>query len=208
MDRSSRTTLVVSLLVVALLVVAAFAFVDFHAATTRTAVQSSTATSSVNGATLPSPGPVSLFVASDDTTSRRLGAALTEALESRGYEVTAVDSLRADYDASVLVVGVPERSLRYDPVTPSATLSVRFLFVDSGNLSNVGERAFEAERFREDFLADDLGVVRLDGETRFVREGTLTVQVRQTGVVSAPAFRRTVAETAGEAVVANGFDAA
>jgi hypothetical protein len=199
MDRSLLVTLLVAVLVV---FASSFAFADFGVATTNATVESQVSTASVNDTTLPPPQPVYLHVATDDGVSRRIADRFAAALEERGYVVTRAETLRADYGAPAVVVGVADRSLRYNPVAPAGTVRVRLLFVDSGNLSRLGPAGpFDAARFRERFLADETGVMRMDNRTQFVREGTLEVDVRQRGVVTAPYFRGVVAETTADAVL-------
>jgi len=199
MNRSSAAASFVVLLVV---LSGAFAFGDFSAGTTRTDLQSSGSTGRLGNATVPAPGPIALHVAGDDALAGRLETALAAELGARGYEVTVADSLRAEYGRPVLVVGVVDRSLRYNPVAPDGRVTWRYLLVDSGNLSRIGPAdAFEPDDFRNRLLEDELGVFRLDEATGFVRGGTLELHVAQRGVVSAPAFRRTVTETVANRTV-------
>jgi hypothetical protein len=187
---------------VLLVVAGSFAVADFSAATTRTDLQTSDSTGRLGDATVPAPGPIALYVADDGAPTGRLETELAAALAARGYEVTVADSLRAEYGQPVLVVGVVDRSLRYNPIAPDGRVTWRYLLVDSGNLGRIGSAdAFDPDDFRTRLLEDDLGVFRLDEATGFVRGGTLELHVAQRGVVSAPAFRRTVTETTANRTV-------
>jgi hypothetical protein len=198
MHRSS----VVAVLVAVIVVAGSFALGDFSAGTTRADLQSSGSTGRLGNATVPAPGPIVLHVAGEDALAGRLETELAAELGARGYSVTVADALRADYGDPVLVVGVVDRSLRYDPVAPDGRLTWRYLLVGSGNLSRIGPgEAFDADEFRERLRTDDLGVYRLDDATGFVRAGTLELHVAQRGLVSAPAFRGTVVETAANRTV-------
>ena len=202
----NRSSALASVAAVLLVVAGSFAVVDFSAATTRTDLQTSDSTGRLGDATLPTPGPITLHVAGDDAPTGRLETELAAELDARGYEVTVADSLRAEYGQPVLVVGVVDRSLRYNPVAPDGRVTWRYLLVDSGNLSRIGPaEAFDPDDFRTRLFEDDLGVFRLDEATGFVRGGTLELHVAQRGVVSAPAFRRTVTETTANRTVEVAF---
>lgn len=199
MNRPSAAALLVAVLLVT---AGSFAVADFSAATTETDLQTTGSTGRLGDATVPAPGPIAVHVAGDDALTGRLATELAAELGARGYEVTVADSLRAEYGRPVLVVGVVDRSLRYNPVAPDGRVTWRYLLVDSGNLSRIGSvDTFDPDDFRRRLLEDDLGVFRLDEATGFVRGGTLELHVAQRGVVSAPAFRRTVIETTASRTV-------
>ncbi|MFC7044172.1 hypothetical protein ACFQH6_01020 [Halobacteriaceae archaeon GCM10025711] len=202
MERS-RTVLAVLLVVAA--VVGAFALLDFHAARAETGVEKSVSTASVGNATGGLHGDLTLHVAGDGALAAATEARLVDALGDRDVATTVVESVNATTDGPVLVVVVDDADLAYNPVTPSARVAADVLYVPSGNVTQFGRPAAGGAYSHAtlvDRVAGDRTVpMVLDAEVRYVRQGTVTVTGRMTGVASAPAFRNRVADAVAVGVL-------
>lgn len=189
----NRWRAAVAALVALLLVGAALSLASFEAATGDTRLSSRASTASTNDAAANLTGTVSVYVAGDDRFAAAVERRLADALRERGLRVRTPETLRPAFDGPTLVVRVVERDVRYDPVTPAATVTWRFLYSASGNVSQFGRPAaggpFDGAVLVERLAGDDLAPVVLSGDVRYVRWGSLTVENRATGVVSLPAYR-------------------
>jgi hypothetical protein len=201
---SRRTDVAVVIGIVLLVLVSAFAFVGFSAAEHRTNVDQQVSTASVNNASVSVPSEVVLYVVGPESVSNHLETATTTVLEQRGTSVRVVNNLDSVYDAPVLLVGIQESQIAYNPVTPSAESSLSFLYVPSGNVTQFGQSdedataSFNASLLRQRLLDDDPIRFQMDDENRVFREGRVRLTDSTTGVVSWPAYRSYVIETVAE----------
>lgn len=177
--------------------------VDVWAGESRTSATSTVSTASVGNATVGTPPAVVLFVDGEDRLAAAAATRAADRLRARGVAATRAETLKADYDRPVLVATVVAETA-YDPVTPTATVRVRTLYSASGTLTQFGvdDGAFSGDRLVARLRADELGSVESGDEYPLVRVGTVTVEDRTRGVVSRPAYRRHVADLAGDAIAA------
>ena len=181
------TRLHVSLLavVVAVGVVAAFGFVGFAAAEHRTTVDRQVTTASVNDARVTVPDDVVLYVVGPDPLRGHLQDALVGALDERGIGAEPVTELAADHDRPVLMVGIRESDIAYDPVTPSARVALSFEYAPAGNVTQFGRAddgaGFDPALVDEHLRSGDTVPLRLDGENVLFRGGDVRVTDATTG---------------------------
>ena len=178
----ARSRVLLASLIFLLAIVVAFAVVDLHAMESQTAAESTVGTARANDAVPPVGGPIQLVVLGDGPVPERLEPALATQLESRWGPVELADDAAPDFDGPVLVVAVTGSDLRYNPVTPSARVSVDFAFVSSGN----GTLA-------EELATGDGGVV-LTNENPYVVHGDVTIRDESRGIVTWPGYRSHVVE--------------
>jgi hypothetical protein len=203
MERRTAIVAVSGFAVLAVLTGLSFAFVDFAAAGSETTVDSQVSTASAGDETFAPSTDVSVLVVGDDGRSADLGAAVAASLRERGVAADRASGLQATYDGPVLFVVVDAWRLDYTPVAASARAEWRFLYVQSGNVTQFGASPpgageFSTERLRERLVADRLGSVVLDDDTRFVRRGAFTLRDETDGLLTLPAYDRLVRTAAAD----------
>ncbi len=180
MNARSRALLASMVLLLAL--VFAFAVVDFRTMESRTTADSSVGTAQANNASAPVGGPIQLVVIGDGPVAERLEPALVTQLESRWGPFELAAEPASSFDGPVLVLAVRESVLRYNPVTPSARVTLDFAFVGSGN----GTVARQ-------LVSEDGGIVLTDQDP-YVVQGDIMVRDESRGLVSLPGYRSHVTE--------------
>jgi len=200
-QRISGVFAVVSILVV---LVGAFAFVGFSAAEHRTSVDQQVSTATVNNTSVSVPSEVVLYVFGSDSLGDRMETAIVTALEQRGTSVRVVSHLDPVYDDPVLLVGIRESQISYNPITPSAEVALSSLYAPGGNVTQFGQpnddvaAGFNASLLRERFLVGEPIVFRMDDENQIFRTVDVRLSDETSGVVSWPAYRSYVIETVAE----------
>lgn len=164
--------------VACLTVVAAFAFVPFHVGASEAATDSTVGKTVAGNATSEFDGRMHLHAAGPG--SDRVADGVATRLERAGLTVERVETLNGSHDRPVLAVRVQERTVAYNPVTPSATVAWSYAYVASGN-GTLASRAVRDESLTVD-----------SGSDRYVVDGDFTMRHRARGVYSAPGYSRLV----------------
>jgi hypothetical protein len=186
-----------------------FAFVGFAAAEHRTDVQQQVATSSTNGATMAVPAALQLYVVGPEPIRGQVEDALVTALETRGVDVQVVTGLQPTYDQPVLLVAVRDSRLAYNPVTPSAAVSLGFEYAADGNVTQFGQdgdTAFDAPLVDDRLVRGEPIPLVLDDQNTLFRSGEIRITDESRGVVSWPGYSAHVLEAVGESTVASLLD--
>ena len=182
-----------------------FAFTSFTAAEHRTDISTQVVTSSTNGASMTSPSTIHLSVVGADPIRGQVASALVAALDERGVDAQIVTDLAPTYDHPVLLVAVTESQLAYNPISPSATVSLHFKYAADGNVTQFGQThpgaTFDATLLEKRLLNGDSISVVLDDENTLFRSGDIHVTDASTGLLSWPGYRGHVLDTAGTAVI-------
>lgn len=181
MDSRPRALLVVVVLALAL-VVSLFAFVDFHAMESNTLADASVGTAQANKATAPVDQPLQLLVLGDGPVADRLSDHLAAELSPTFATINQTDEPIESWNGPVLVVGIVESDVRYNPVTPSAAVTAEFAFVGSGNVTLATQ-----------FARGEMPPV-LSNLNPYVVQGDVVLQDESRGIVSVPAYERHVTE--------------
>jgi hypothetical protein len=201
---SRRTAVAFAVGSTLLLLVGAFAFVDFSAAEHRTSVDQQVSTATANDTSLSVPSEVVLYVFGPDSVSDRTETAIATALEQRGTSVRVVSHLDPVYDDPVLVAGIEESQVSYNPLTPSAEVALSFLYAPGGTVTQFGQpqddanASFNASLLGERLLDDEPILFRIDDQNRLFRKGRVRLTDATTGIISWPAYRTHVVETLAE----------
>ncbi|MDS0299329.1 hypothetical protein NDI76_11310 [Halogeometricum sp. S1BR25-6] len=192
-DRSSsdRVRVVAAALIVLLALAAptygVLALADVSAAEFNTSATGSTTTAS---ATTNGSGPVvadaTVVVRAPDSVRPRLERSLRESFAERGFDVTVASEVPDD-GSPVLVVAVDSWDARWNPVTPSATVTWRTAFDANGHEDHVTAA-----------LAGD--PIRFDSRngSDVVVAGDYRLEDGATGLVSRPAYERHLASVVAE----------
>jgi len=183
----SRYRLLAVLLSVFVVLGLVVAFVPFHALESETAVDSGVGTARANDATAPSDGPLRLVVLGDGPFAEQFESSLAEQLEPRWGTVERVDEPTPG-ETPILVVGMAETDIRYNPVSPTAEATVEFAFVGSGNGTVAAQ-----------FARGETPMV-ITNETPYVVQGDVTIRDRSSGVASLPGYRNLVADRLAESL--------
>ncbi|WP_136718562.1 hypothetical protein [Halorientalis salina] len=205
---SSRFHLQAFAVVAAIMLVSSFAFVGFAAAEHRIDVDQQVATSSTNGATMLVPTTVSLYVVGPDPIRGQVEQALVSAFERRDIDVTVVTDLEPTYDRPVLMVGVRDTQLAYNPVTPSATVSLGYEYAADGNVTQFGEdgdSGFDGSLVDDRLLTGQPISHVLDDQNTLFRSGEIRLTDESRGIVSWPGYRAHVTDALGETTIASLF---
>jgi hypothetical protein len=206
---SSRSQLL-SLAVVAVVVIAsAFAFVGFAAAEHRTDVQQQVATSSTNGASMTVPSVLHLYVVGPEPMRGQVEDALVTAFDNRGIDAQVVTDLQSAYDRPVLLVAVRDSRLAYNPITPSAAVSIGFEYAADGNVTQFGQdgdAAFDVALVDDRLMRGETIAVVLDDQNTLFRSGEIRVTDESNGVISWPGYQAYVLEAVGESTVVSLLD--
>lgn len=189
MPSTRMIRLAVAALVVLASIAAGFALVDASVLRGETAVNSSVGTAQVDEATASLSDPVTLFVPGDGWLDTAVAERIAADLSARGATVTHVDQLDEATETPVLVVAVTEADVSYSPVSPTATVTASFAYVQSGNAT-----------LAQSLVADDPTIVS-SNEDAYVVGGDVTVTDRATGVSTWPAYQRRIGTETAEAVV-------
>lgn len=181
----ARRTLLVAVLLLALLT-AVFAFADVRVMESETTAEASVGTSQLGDATAPVERPVQLLVLGEEPHASALGAELA-ATDSMPFQtMEQVPEPTTEWNGSILVLSLRERSVQYNPVAPSGRVTVGFAFVGSGNVS----------------LATGLATAEtalvVTNADPYVVQGEVTVTDRSRGLVSRPAYRSHLQSTLSE----------
>ncbi|MFB6070235.1 MAG: hypothetical protein ABEJ76_04365 [Halanaeroarchaeum sp.] len=185
---SSRRVAVASTLLVALLVLG-FAVVDASALRGETAVDSSVGTARVNDASASLGDPIVLVVEGDGWLEAAVADGIEKRLRERGATVSRRSAVDGPTASALLLVRVTDAAVAYDPVTPAATLSASFAYVQSGNASLATR-----------MVGGGPTVIRSQSDA-YVVGGDLTIRDRATGVSTWPAYQRRIAGHTAAAVV-------
>lgn len=207
----SRSQLLSFAAVVMVVVASAFAFVGFGAAEHQTNVQQQVATSSTNGATMTVPAALHLYVVGPEPIRGQVEDALVTALANRRIDVQVVTDLEPTYDQPVLLVAVRNFRLAYNPVTPSAAVSLGFEYAADGNVTQFGQdgdTAFDATLVDDRLMRGETIPLVLDDQNTLFRGGEISVTDESSGVVSWPGYRGHILEAVGESTVGSLLDTA
>jgi hypothetical protein len=194
------------LLALAVLTGSVFALVDFGVATSQTELDSTVSAGRSDDAALDTTGGVHVVVLGDTAHDRDLERAVVESLRENHVDADAA-ALRATYDRPVLVVAPTEWTLGWTPLSGDATASWRFLYVQSGDLTQFGESTPGTGDFTTDRLVDRLtggdGIrsVALDDRTTLVASGEFGLVDATNGLLSLPYYDRHVVGAAADGTV-------
>jgi hypothetical protein len=197
----------VLLALVVVLAGAGTVFADVSVATSGQSVDSSVTTAAADDAVVDLSGPVAVHVVGDTGADADLGRAVVAALRDRGVDATLVPAVAAESDRPVLVVAAADRTLNWWVVGGDATVRVRALYVQSGDLTQFGESSpgagdFDPARLGARVAAGDVRGAVLDGPDA-VRTVEVTLVDETSGFVTLASYDRQVnAATATAAVAA------
>ncbi|MDR5656351.1 hypothetical protein RH831_04050 [Halodesulfurarchaeum sp. HSR-GB] len=172
----TRRIILVAVLLLALLA-ALFAFADFRVLESETTADSSVGTSQLGDAAAPVERPVQLVVLGENPHASMLRGDLAADLSTRFQSIEQAPEPTVDWNGSLLVVELRERSVQYNPVAPSGRVTASFAFVGSGNVTLATGLATEESA---------LVVTNADS---YVVHGEVTVVDRSRGLVTRPAYR-------------------
>ncbi|MFB6132239.1 MAG: hypothetical protein ABEJ44_02390 [Halanaeroarchaeum sp.] len=189
MPSSRSVRLAVALLVILAGVVATFAFVDANALRGETAVNSWIGTARVSDATASLSDPVTIYVPGNGWLETAVADRIEEDLSARGADVERADTLDGPTETPVLVVAVAEREVSYLPISPGATVSTSFAYVQSGNST-----------LARSMVQDESPTVSGNVDA-YVVGGDVTVSDRARGLATWPAYQRRVATATAEAIL-------
>jgi hypothetical protein len=176
--RRARAVVALAVLVVVAASATALLVGTFHAASFQTQTDATvTAAGSTVNDTRPVVGDGVLVVRGPEGVADRVAPRLQAAFAERGLDLERVDSLPEDGRPAVVAV-VETWDPRWNPVTPSGTVTLRLAFDAQGH-----------ERHVEAALADEtLRFTSTEGSDLVV-ESAVTVRDSGTGLVSWPAYR-------------------
>lgn len=205
----SRSQLLSFAAVAVVVVASAFAFVGFAAAEHRTNVQLQVATSSTNDASMTAPTSLHLYVVGPEPIRGQVEDALVTAFSDRGIDAQVVTDLQAEYDHPVLLVAARDSRLAYNPVTPSAAVSLGFEYAADGNVTQFGRdagTAFDATLVDDRLVGGETIPVVLDDQNTLFRSGEIRVTDESIGVISWPGYQAHVLEAVGESTLVSLLD--
>lgn len=205
MNRLSRAVVVV-LVVLAVMVGSAFAFGDFGATRSDSNVESVVSVAYQNNTNLDLSAGLYVHVVGDTVADRELERALVEGFRAEGVDAVAVDELRATYDRPVVVVGHSTWTFDYAPHRGDAAVGWRYLYAQSGNLTQFGSSTpetsdFSAAVLTERLTGDGFETVVLTEGVEVVSEGEFTLADETTGLQSLPNYDRHVRTVVADATV-------
>jgi hypothetical protein len=184
------------------MLVCAFAFVDFTVGEHHTEVRQQVATSSTNGASMTVPTTVFLYVVGPDPYRTQIEDELVDGFDERGVDALVVTDLEPEYDQPVLLVAVRESRLSYNPVSPSASVSLGFEYAADGNVTQFGQEVrdagFDAALVDERLLSDEDIPIVLDDQNTLFRSGNINFTDTTTGINSWPGYRTYVLDSVAE----------
>ncbi|AOW81028.1 hypothetical protein HTSR_1863 [Halodesulfurarchaeum formicicum] len=172
----TRRIILVAVLLLALLA-ALFAFADFRVLESETTADSSVGTSQLGDAAAPVERPVQLVVLGENPHASMLRGDLAVELSATFQSIEQAPEPTADWNGSILVVDLRERSVQYNPVAPSGRVTANFAFVGSGNVTLATG------------LATEESTLIVTNADPYVVHGEVTVSDRSRGLVSRPAYR-------------------
>lgn len=117
--------------------------------------------------------------------------------------------LQPEYEQPVLLVAVRDSRLAYNPVTPSAAVSIGFEYAADGNVTQFGQdgdAAFDATLLDDRLIRGEKIPVVLDDQNTLFRSGEIRVTDESSGVISWPGYRAHVLEAIGESTVISLLD--
>jgi hypothetical protein len=181
-----RFKLVLALLLVVIIVFFTFSFLDFRAATSETNVDSRIIADSCSPIgqqlEIDLASGLCVYVEGEDGLTEELRSRLAEKLRQEGIEVLEAGSLEEKYDHQALVVAIIDREVSYNPIYPSASLEILFVYSLSGNTTYFD--AFKSGKH----TAVHLSIGEL------LMEGRLNLTDSTKGIISHKAYQRHVAE--------------
>jgi hypothetical protein len=173
----SRRRILLAVLLALVLAAGAFTTLDFRALDSQTATDASVTTTQGNQATAPLEEPLQLVVLGGGPVAEGLGDELEAELAGPFAAVNQSAAPIQPWDGPVLVVGVTESAVQYNPVTPRARVQATYGFVGSGNAT-----------LATDFATG--GSPPVDASRHpYVTHGQVTVTDSSRGLVSLPAYR-------------------
>ena len=171
-----------------------FLLADFQAATFQTSADTTATSGATNVDSLPPVKNGYLVVDAPDAIRDDLTEELVAAFQREGLSLDPIEA-RDSYDRAVVVVVVDEWNPRWNPVTPSGSVTWRAAFDAGGHGEHIEASLSDGPLVFDSSMGPDVA-------------GSLdaTVRTSGTGVVSRPAYRShlldAVANTTAEQVVA------
>ena len=187
-----RSKVVLALLLVIIIVFFTFSFLDFRAITSETVTHSREITTSIGQPKIDLASGLYVYVDGEDGLTKELRSGLTEKLRQGGIEVLKTGSLEEKYDRQVLVVAILDREVSYNPVYPSATIELFFVYSSSGNTA-----CFKA--FKGGEQAADLSRGE-SGEDELLMRGELNLTDTTKGIISHKAYQKHIAAEIAEGI--------
>lgn len=97
-------------------------------------------------------GNLFLYVEGSDRLSGYFSSSLVSVLEREGVNVALSEEVLSKFENQTLVVGIQERSIRYNPFFPNSDIDVSFMYFSNGNTSFIDPlRNNEAIHFTTDY---------------------------------------------------------
>lgn len=178
----TRRSVLLGVFILLLTVSGAFALLPYEIAEHRTTVNGSTGTAVAGNATAGLDGPVAVYVDGPGWTATAVGHYLVGDLRAAGAGASQVSTIE-DSEGPLLAVRILDLDTNYQPLSPTATVRWRFVYVASGNASLAREQ-----------LATEHGPVIGSDRERFVVEGQYTLRNDVRGVITIPAYRQGIAD--------------
>lgn len=202
---TSRSRLRVSAVLAIVLLVGSFLFVGFSAAEHRTTVNKQVTTAASNGASMSVPTAIQVYVVGPEPIRGQVTDSILSAIDTEGIDARVVSVLAPVSADPVLLVGVRESRLAYNPITPSASVSLRFEYAANGDVRQFGQ--VDATGDFDSALVDDRLLrgaqvpIVFDTEDALFRSGDLSLSDASTGLTSWPGYQIHVADALGSSVV-------